>query len=410
MGFAADDETRVALEQFARDLYLPEEDVIDGDTDTAVDVLSDVPTPECIFVDLGLSLSPLVELDKLAGVCDPGTQVIAMGTVNDISVFRDMLDAGVADYLLKPVTPDRLKQAYEKAIAPTHQTGESGAKALADVIVVVGTRGGVGTSMISTNMAWILAHENKKKVGLVDLDPYFGNTAALLNLEPGRGLSEALDAPDRIDNIFVDRTMIKEHDNLLILGAEEAMQNEVPMDAASIETLIEKLRENFQVLIVEPPHGNMQAIKAAIRMATHIVFVSTYSVVGMRDVIRLSGLANQLAAGTRQLVLANQGTAGTSDVNAKDFESVTGLAVDAEIPSDERGVTAALNAGSALSVGAPKSPVLKALRKVCSGLYGGGAKDKSKNKNKSKGKGKGKGKSEDKGGGFFSSLLGSKAS
>ncbi|MCK5620842.1 MAG: P-loop NTPase [Alphaproteobacteria bacterium] len=406
MGFAADDETRAALEQFARDLYLPEEDVIDGDTDSAVEVLSNVPTPECIFVDMGQSLSPLTELDKLAGVCDPGTQVIAMGTVNDISVFRDMLDAGVADYLLKPVTPDRLKQAYEKAIAPPHQTGESSAKALADVIVVVGTRGGVGTSMISTNMAWILAHENKKKVGLVDLDPYFGNTAALLNLEPGRGLSEALDAPERIDNVFVDRTMIKEHDNLLILGAEEAMQNEVPMDAASIETLIEKLRENFQVLIVEPPHGNMPAIKAAIRMATHIVFVSTYSVVGMRDIIRLSGLANQLAAGTRQLVLANQGTAGKSDVNAKDFESVTGLAVDAEIPSDERGVAAALNAGSALPVGAPKSPVLKALRKVCNSLYGGGAKAKGK----SKGRGKGKNKSENKGGGFFSSLLGSKAS
>jgi pilus assembly protein CpaE len=407
MGFAADSETRAALEQFARDLYLPEEDVTDGDTNVAVDMLSNMPTPECIFVDLGLSLSPLEELDKLAGVCDPGTQVIAMGSVNDISVFRDMLDAGVADYLLKPVTPDRLKQAYEKAIAPTHQGGEGSAKALADVIVVVGTRGGVGASMVSTNVAWILAHENKKKIGLIDLDPYFGNTAALLNLEPGRGLSEALDAPDRIDSVFIDRTMIKEHDNLQILAAEEAMQNEVPMDSASIETLIEKLRENFQILIIEPPHGNMQAIKAAIRMATHIVFVSNYSVVGMRDMIRMSGLANQLAAGTRQLVLVNQGTVGKSDVNAKDFESVTGLAVDAEIPSDSRGVTAALNAGAALAVGAPKSPVLKALRKVCSNLYGGAAKGKGK----SKGKGKGKGKSEDKGGGgFFSSLLGSKAS
>ena len=273
MGFAADSETRAALEQFARDLYLPEEDIVDGDTNAAVDQLSDMPTPECIFVDLGLSVSPLDELDRLAGVCDPGTQVIAIGTVNDISVFRDMLDAGVADYLLKPVTPDRLKQAYEKAIASSHQGTEGSAKALADVIVVVGTRGGVGASMVSTNVSWLLAHENKKKVGLVDLDPYFGNTAALLNLEPGRGLSEALDAPDRIDNVFVDRTMVKEHDYLMILGAEEAMQNEVPMDGASIETLIEKLRENFQVLIVEPPHGNMQAIKAAIRMATHIVFV-----------------------------------------------------------------------------------------------------------------------------------------
>lgn len=404
MGFAADSETRAALKQFSRDLYLPEEDIVDGDVGAALDMLSDMPTPECIFVDLGHSSSPLDELDKLAGVCDPGTQVIAMGIVNDISVFRDMLDAGVADYLLKPVTPDRLKQAYEKAIAPTHK-GEGSAKALADVIVVVGTRGGVGASMVSTNVAWILAHENKKKVGLVDLDPYFGNTATLLNLESGRGLSEALDEPDRIDNVFVERTMIKEHDNLMILAAEEAMQNEVPMDASSIETVIEKLRENFQVLIVEPPHGNMQAIKAAIRMATHIVFVSNYSVVGMRDMIRLSGLANQLAAGTRQIVLANQGTAGKSDVNAKDFESVTGLAVDVEIPSDIRGVAAALNAGAALPTGAPKSPVLRTLRKLCGTLYGGAAKGKVK------GKGKGKGKAADKGGGgFFSSFLGKKAS
>lgn len=400
MGFAADSETRAAMEQFARDLYLPEEDVADGDTDTAVSVLSNMSTPECIFVDLGTSMSPLAELDKLAGVCDPGTQVIAIGSVNDISVFRDMLDAGIADYLLKPVTADRLKKAYEKAITPTAQ-GEGGAKVAVDVIVVVGTRGGVGVSMVSTNIAWLLAHEMNKKIGLIDLDPYFGNTATLFNLEPGRGLSEALDAPDRIDGVFVDRTMIKEHDNLMILGAEEAMQNEVPMDAASIETLIEKLRESFQILVVEAPHGNMTAIKAALRMATHIIFVTNYSVVGMRDIIRLNGLADQLAAGTKQLVIANHGTMGKSDVNAKDFESVTGLTVDAEIPSDIRGVGAALNAGTALAIGAPKTPVLKALRKVCNSLYGAAGK---------KGK-KGKGKSMEKGGGgFLSSLLGSKAS
>jgi pilus assembly protein CpaE len=406
IGFAADGETRAALEQFARDLYLPEEDVLDGDTDDAVSTLSNIPTPECIIVDLGFSLSPLAELDKLAGVCDPGTQVIAMGTVNDISVFRDMLDAGIADYLLKPVTPERLKQAYEKAITPVHHGGDGAAKALADVIVVVGTRGGAGTSMVASNIAWLLGHENKKKVGLVDLDPYFGNTAQLFNLEPGRGLSEALDEPERIDNVFIDRTMIKEHDNLFILAAEEAMQNEVPMDGASLETLIEKLRENFQILVIEPPHGNMTAIKAAMRMATHIIFVSNYSVVGMRDTIRLNGLADQLAAGTKQFVLANQGTTGKSDVNAKDFESVTGLAVDAEIPSDVRGVGAALNAGSALAVGAPKSPVLRSLRKVCGSLYGAPGKAGAKGK---KGK-KSKGKSEEKGGGFLSSLLGKKAS
>jgi hypothetical protein len=66
-----------------------------------------------------------------------------------------------------------------------------------------------------------------------------------------------------------------------------------------------------------------------------------------------------------------------------------------------------LNAGSALAIGAPKSPVLKALRKVCSSLYGAPGKAASAKGKKGK---KGKGKSEEKGGGFLSSLLGKKAS
>ncbi len=371
MGFGADDATHAALLEFAQELYLPDEDVIRGGADAAVEKLSNMPTPEYIFVDLSDAGSPLEQLDKLSGVCDPGTQVVAIGAVNDISLYRAVVAAGVADYLVKPVTPDMLKQAYERA----HQIAEAPAaqpgavKTSADVIVTVGTRGGVGASMVATNMAWLLAHENAKKVALVDLDPYYGNAAMILNLEPGRGLSEALEAPDRIDKVFIERTMIKQHDNLLVLGAEESMQNDVPLDAGSIELLLEKLRDEFQVLMVDAPRGNMPAIKAAMRMATHILLVSDYSVVGMRDAIRLSGLANSLAAGTKQFVLTNLGVVGKTDVNAKDFEATTGIAVNSEIPSDTKGVAAALNAGEPLPVGASKSPVVRTLRAFCTALY-----------------------------------------
>ncbi len=380
MAFAADDSTHAALVDFARELYWPEEDVVMGGIDAAVSKLSSMDTPEYIFVDLASSPAPLGELDKLSGVCDPGTQVIAIGEVNDISVFREMLDAGIADYLLKPVDQNRLKQAYENAHrrADPNLAAQGSAKTLADVIVVVGARGGVGASMVAANMAWILGHETNRKVGLVDLDPYYGNIAMALNLDVGRGLSEALEAPDRIDAELIERTMTKEHDNLRVLGAEESLQNEVPMDSMSIETLIEKLRESFQVVIVEAPRGQMPAVKAAMRMATHIIFTTDYSVAGMRDVIRLSGLANSVAAGTRQIVVANQGIVGNTDVNAKDFEATTGLPVDAEIPADAKGVSLALNAGSAISEVSGRSPVTKALRKLCAALYPAGGKSKAK--------------------------------
>lgn len=370
MAFAADDATHSALVEFARELYLPEEDVVMGGVDAAVDKLSNMQTPEYLFVDLADSESPLEEMGKLSGVCDPGTQVVALGSVNDISLFRDMLSSGIADYLLKPVTPDRLKQAYEAAHVKPQADAAAGAVSVqADVIVTIGSRGGVGASMIATNLAWLLAHEIDKKTALIDLDPYYGNAPMALNMEPGRGLSEALEAPERIDSVFIERTMLKEHDNLMVLGAEESMQNEVALDSASVETLLEKMRENFAVVVVDTPRGNMPLIKSAMRMATHIVLISDFSVSGMRDVIRLAGLANSIAAGTRQFVVVNHGVGGKSGVSARDFAATTALEVSCEIVSDAKGVGAALNAGTALPVAASRSPVVKALRAFCATLY-----------------------------------------
>ena len=85
-----------------------------------------------------------------------------------------------------------------------------------------------------------------------------------------------------------------------------------------------------------------------------------------------------VAAGTRQIVVANQGIVGNTDVNAKDFEATTGLPVDAEIPADAKGVSLALNAGSAISEVSGRSPVTKALRKLCAALYPAGGKSKAK--------------------------------
>jgi len=129
---------------------------------------------------------------------------------------------------------------------------------------------------------------------------------------------------------------------------------------------------------VEAPRGQIQVVKAAMRMATHILFVTDYSVVGMRDIIRLSGLANSVAAGTKQLVVANQGAGGATDINAKDFEATTGLPVDAEIPADPKGVSLAMNAGTSIPEAAGRSPVVKALRKLCTTLYSQAGRAKAK--------------------------------
>ena len=53
--------------------------------------------------------------NALAEVCEPGTIVIAAGTVNDVRLYRDLVASGIHDYLLKPFTVDQLRDSFVHA-------------------------------------------------------------------------------------------------------------------------------------------------------------------------------------------------------------------------------------------------------------------------------------------------------
>jgi pilus assembly protein CpaE len=82
--------------------------IIRGTVVDAIRRLSDVPTPKQLLVDLSGSADPLAAIDSLAEVCDEGTQVIALGDINDVELYRSLIGHGVHDYLVKPVSAEAL--------------------------------------------------------------------------------------------------------------------------------------------------------------------------------------------------------------------------------------------------------------------------------------------------------------
>ena len=139
------------------------------------------------------------------------------------------------------------------------------------LIAVIGARGGVGASTIAVNTAWLMAHEQNLRVAVVDLDLYFGTVALSLDLEPGRGFREALENPNRIDGLFIERALVRESDNLFILGAEEALENAFNFDPAAVELLLEKLRCDFDCVIVDFPRAVVTANAYILSAASAVV-------------------------------------------------------------------------------------------------------------------------------------------
>jgi CheY-like chemotaxis protein len=231
-----------------RELQLDDELSVTDSLDAALRRIRSGSTPRILLIDLGESTAPIAEVSAARAVGGIDLKLVVLGTVNDVALFRDLLSAGASDYLVKPSTREALTAVLEKSSAPTPD-------GLGQVIVFLGSRGGVGATTSAVSCAWLMATERRERVALVDLDLHFGTVALKLDLDPGSGLCEALEQPSRIDSLFIERAMIKVSDNLRVLAAEASAAQHVAVDPGAIDMLLHELRRKFVRVIVDLPRG-----------------------------------------------------------------------------------------------------------------------------------------------------------
>src|SRR3569623_302851 len=192
-----------------------------GGLRNAVQSLSISASPAILLVDLSESGDPLNDINALAEVCEPGTVVIAAGQVNAVRLYRDLTASGIQDYLLKPQSAEMQREAFGRAQALLNapKVPEASVDRPHCATAIIGTRGGVGASTIATSIAWLMSEKGGRTTALLDLDVHFGTGALALDLEPGRGLTDAIETPSRIDGLFIERAKVKSSETLSVLSA-----------------------------------------------------------------------------------------------------------------------------------------------------------------------------------------------
>src|SRR3954451_13838984 len=173
---------------------------------------------------------------------------MAAGQVNDVRLYRDLVASGIQDYLLKPFSPDQLRDAFANAQMTISgpRMVESGNEKPNVMAAVIGVRGGVGASTVATSLAWLMGDKGGRSTALLDLDVHFGTGALALDLEPGRGLTDAIENPSRIDGLFIERAMVRANERLSVLSAEAAIHQPLGTDGTAFFALQEEMRNAFE--------------------------------------------------------------------------------------------------------------------------------------------------------------------
>lgn len=351
--FVCDDATAEAIRPIVADVGWPADKVNKGGLRNAVQALSVSASPHVLFVDLSESSDPFNDINALAEVCEPGTIVIATGLVNDVRLYRDLMASGLQDYLLKPLDPDAVRDAL---LAAQGALAGPRAQATAEVekprlsVAVLGARGGVGASAIATSLAWALSERQQRSTALLDLDVHFGTGALAFDLEPGRGLTDALENPSRIDGLFIERAMVRATERLAVLSAEAAITQPLLVDGAALFHLQEEMKNAFESVVVDLPRGLAVQHPHLVGEVQNIVVVTEQSLAATRDTIRLLGWLKSQAPSVRVTVVVNRAVAAPApEVSRKDFEASIERKIDVVIPLDAKLAVSAARQGKCLA-------------------------------------------------------------
>ena len=348
--FVCDDDTLEMLRPIAEEMGWPVDKCHKGGLRNAVQTLSVAASPNILLVDLSESGDPLNDINSLAEVCEPGTVVIAMGQVNDVRLYRDLIVSGLQDYLLKPFSPEQLRdvlaQAQAVLNAPKIEEAQAGKPHISTA--VIGTRGGVGASTIATSLAWLLSHDQERLTALLDLDVHFGTAALSLDLEPGRGLTDAIDNPSRIDGLFIERAMIKANEKLSLLSAEAPIHSPIMTDGTAFFQLQEEFRASFDCTVIDLPRDMLINYPHLLGDVNATVIVTELTLASARDCIRLLSWLKSHAAQSKVYVVANKVQTSNLEISRQDFEGSIERKIDVMIPYDPRTAAQSAKLGQAL--------------------------------------------------------------
>ena len=236
---------------------------------------------------------------------------------------------------------------------------------LGQVYTVFSTKGGVGKTFVSINLAASLAKNAEKRVVLVDLDLDFGNAALALNLYPKFTIMDVIDNIRHMDSDMIESYLIPHESGIKVLPANLQPNMNDFINAEHIHVILEALRESFDYVVVDMPGRFVETIMPALALADQLLVITTPELSAVRNIKVLLVTLKDLnfPQSKIRIVLNKEDLRG--EIKKNDVETTLNKKVDASIGLDYHRVLSSLNRGVPLVYEYPKNTLSKNFEKMC---------------------------------------------
>ena len=342
------EETRMMMDVCARDRRMGRAtlEAIPGGIPAAIAYMQQNPTPNLLMIESSANAQQILgEIDSLAEHCDENVQVMVVGVVNDIKLYRQLVARGVSEYLVPPFEPIQIIRSISSLFVDPDRPF------VGKQISVIGAKGGVGASTIAHNLAWALAENTRVNTTLVDLDLSFGTTALDFNQETPQTIADALLAPERADDAVIERLLAKATDRLSLFTAPASINQIMDIPDEAFTTVIESVRRNVPYMVLDLPHTWSRWVQRTLVASDEVIIVCQPDLASLRNgknfIDQLKG--QRPNDNPPRLVINMSGVPKRPEIPVKDFAAAIGVEPEIILPFEPELFGTAANNGQMIS-------------------------------------------------------------
>jgi pilus assembly protein CpaE len=261
-------------------------------------------------------------------------------------------------------------EALLKAVARRHRASAGPRVTHGRMVVVLGPKGGVGKTLVSTSLAVALANAGES-VLLVDLDLQFGDASLTLGLNPHKTIYDLVVSGGGLDAEKLDDYLCVHESGVQVLQAPARPDQAAAVDVAFVRQLFDVLRPSHDWIIVDTSPGFAPEVIAAIDSATDICMVGTVDAPSLKNTkLGLETLDLMGVEPERVKLVVNRSDSRVG-ISPDDVQAVTGREPDALVPSS-RDVARSVNAAQPILTSHPTSQAARALKGLAKSYLGTG--------------------------------------
>ena len=290
------------------------------------------------------------------------TKIILLVRELSADLLKKALQLDVYDVLQIPFSYNDIKEIMERS-EDSIEAGIDDKKVPSKRITIFGTKGGVGKSFLSTNLAVGLMEVSKKRVSLIDTNYQFGDIALMLNLNPKYSIYDIIPLIEQLDPKVLDSFLTTHSSGIKVLPAPLDVSKGTGINTKMTMKILDNLSKISDYVVIDTSSYFSDDILNIFRDTDYLCIITSKDTPSIKNLKIALQILEQLNFPKENIWIVLNRSDSKVGITLEEIEETIQRKIDVAIPSD-RIVPISVNKGTPLILDVPRSPVTKSIRKL----------------------------------------------